>query len=179
MKKLIDILPPPTTPFNCGDQLQWEYFINRLGTKVPSDYRQFINTYGTGGIDKFLWILNPFVKDENVNFLKRKEEICTAYLQSKLAFPQYFEHEVFPSTGGILPWGYTDNGDELYWLTFGNPDEWTIVVYTSRSSEYFHYPIIMTEFLYQIIMKEIVCDSFPDDFPFPNKKTEFFSFNVH
>ena len=37
---------------------------------------------------------------------------------------------------GLLPWGYTDNCDELYWLTDGEPDGWKIVVHESRAPEY-------------------------------------------
>ncbi|CAN7367162.1 SMI1/KNR4 family protein [Paenibacillus sp. LjRoot153] len=176
MNKIIEVLPPPNSPYNSGDEFQWGNFINTIGTNLPSDYKQFVINYGTGGIDSFLWILNPFVKDENINFLKKKKELSDAYLQSKLNFPMYFKHEVFPSNCGILPWGYTDNGDELYWLTVGEPDTWEIIVYTSRSSEYFSYPVSMSEFLYQVITKDLICGSFPDDFP--KKVTEFISIDI-
>ncbi len=132
MDKLIKILPPPKFPQKTGDKEQWGEFFGILGTGLPTDYVKFIETYGTGGIDNFLWILTPFVNDENVNYLGRQKEMMNSYIQSKKSFPQYYKHNVYPSSGGILPWAYTDNGDELYWLTDGKPDEWKIVVYESR-----------------------------------------------
>lgn len=165
MDNLIKLLTPPVIPLNTGDEEQWKHFFGVLGTELPTDYIKFIQTYGTGGVDNFLWILTPFLDDENVNFLRRQKEMAEAYIQSKTSFPEYFKHDVFPEVGGLLPWAYTDNGDELYWLTDGKPDEWKVVVYESRSSEYRTYSLNMTEFLFQILSKELVCDIFPEDFP--------------
>ncbi|TMV50637.1 SMI1/KNR4 family protein [Paenibacillus mesophilus] len=165
MDKLLKTLIPPENPHNTGNEEQWQGIFNIIGTKLPSDYMRFIQTYGTGGIDNFLWILTPFVKDKNVNFLSRQKEITDAYIQSKTNFPQFYKHNVYPSAGGLLPWAYTDNGDELYWLTEGKLDEWKIVVYESRSPESYTYPLNMMDFLYQIITRQLVCDAFPDDFP--------------
>ncbi|MDG5471415.1 SMI1/KNR4 family protein [Jeotgalibacillus sp. ET6] len=165
MEELSKILPPPKTPQKTGDKEQWRKFFGTLGTELPSDYVKYIETYGTGGIDHFLWILTPFANDKNVNYLCRQKEIAVAYIQSKRNFPQYYKHDVYPSNGGLLPWAYTDNGDELYWLTDGKPDEWKIVVYESRSLENYTYSLTMVEFLSQIITKELRCKAFPDDFP--------------
>ncbi|MDQ0233131.1 SMI1/KNR4 family protein [Metabacillus malikii] len=176
MDKLFKILPPPEIPQKTGDKEKWLRFFDTLGTELPSDYVKFIETYGTGGIDNFLWILTPFVNDENVNYLGRQKEMTDAYIQSKENFPQYYKHDVYPSSGGIIPWAYTDNGDELYWLTDGKPDEWKIVVYESRSPENYTYSLTMVEFLYQVIMKELKCNAFPNDFP--SDETTFVSVNV-
>lgn len=176
MEKLLEILSPPVSPHNIGNKQAWEDFINTLGTELPSDYKKFIETYGTGGIDNFIWILTPFVNDENVNFLKRKKDISEAYLQLKHDFPEYYKHNIFPVNGGLLPWAFTDNGDELYWLTEGEPDNWKIVVYETRSFENYMYSLTMTQFLYRILMKDLICDAFPDDFP--SDETTFVSVNI-
>ncbi|OAB34382.1 SMI1/KNR4 family protein [Paenibacillus glacialis] len=168
MENLIRILNPPDKPDNTGDEKSWETFIKILGTELPSDYKKFIRTYGTGGIDNFIWILTPFDQDENINFLRRKEEISGAYMQSKQEFPKNFKHDVFPASGGILPWAFTDNGDELYWLTEGEPDQWKVVVYETRSSDYHIYSLTMTEFIYKVLTRELICDAFPEDFPSEN-----------
>lgn len=168
MENLSRILEPPASPHNTGNKKGWESFISTLGTELPPDYKQFIETYGTGGIDNFVWVLTPFVSDENVNFLKRQREISKAYLQLKKDFPEYYKHDVFPVTGGLLPWAFTDNGDELYWLTEGRPDKWKIVVYETRSSENYTYSLTMTQFLYRILTKDLTCDAFPEDFPSEN-----------
>ncbi len=176
LESLKSVLTPPTNPLKTGDSKGWAELENVLGSPLPKDYKDFISTYGTGGIDNFLWILTPFVNDENVNYLGRSKVIRDAYLESKQQFPQYFKHNVYPETGGILPWGYTDNGDELYWLTNGAPETWTVVIYETRSSEYHEYSMTMTEFLLQIVSKKLVSDAFPEDFPSENP--EFISVDV-
>lgn len=168
MENLLGILSPPASPHNTGDKQAWRDFVSTLGTELPSDYKKFIETYGTGGVDNFIWILTPFVSDENVNFLKRKKDISEAYLQSKQDFPEYYKHDIFPMTGGLIPWAFTDNGDELYWLTEGSPDNWKVVVYETRSSENYTYSLTMTQFMYQILTKDLMCDAFPSDFPSGN-----------
>jgi hypothetical protein len=132
---------------------------------LPDEYKEFISTYGTGGIDNFIWILNPFVLDENFNLMERGKVIREAYLESKQNFPQDFIHDVYPDVGGLLPWAITDNGDEIYWRTDNNPNKWSIVIYGSRSSEYAEYNKSLVEFLYEILTKRLVCSIFPDDFP--------------
>lgn len=176
MDKLNYILTPPEKPNNIGNEARWKDFFSVLGTELPPDYIKFIQTYGTGGVDNFLWILTPFVNDENVNFTVRQKEISDAYIQSKTSFPQYYKHNIYPQIGGLLPWGYTDNGDELYWLTTGKPDEWKVVVYESRSHINYTYSLRMVDFLFGLITKELVCEAFPDDFP--SDEPQFISVNV-
>lgn len=113
------VLFPPSEPHVIGNDQGWSEFENKLGIILPEDYKRFINIYGTGGIDDFIWILNPFVQEKNINFMNRMMVMSHAYLESKNKFPQYYKHKVFPEKGGLLPWAYTDNGDEIYWLTEG------------------------------------------------------------
>lgn len=170
------VLLPPSEPYKIGNDEGWSKIENKLGTSLPEDYKNFINTYGTGGIDNFIWILTPFVQDENVNFMTRMRVLSNAYLESKSKFPQYYKHKVFPEPGGLLPWAYTDNGDEIYWLTSENSNEWSVVVYETRSPEYHEYSMNMVEFLYKIITKASVCEAFPEDFP--SEEPEFISVDV-
>lgn len=102
MDKLIKILLPPKFPQKTGGKEQWGKFFGTLGTEFPTDYVKFIESYGTGGIDNFLWILTPFVNDENVNYLGRQKEMINSYIQSKKNFPQYYKHDVYPSSGGYF-----------------------------------------------------------------------------
>lgn len=57
---------------------------------------KFIDTYGTGGIDNFLWVLSPFVENENVNLIQKGKVIRDAYQVSKNSFPEYFTHNIYP-----------------------------------------------------------------------------------
>ena len=86
-------------------------------------------------------------------------ETCCAYRISKNEFPEDFIHSVYPDIGGLFPCGLTDNGDEIYWLT----SDWSLIVYETRSSDFYKYSMTITEFIYKIANKELVCPAFPDD----------------
>ncbi len=176
LETLKKLLPPPKNPCKPGDEKGWRLLEHVLGTALPKDYKAFIGTYGTGGIDDFLWFLTPFEADENVNLLKRTQVLRDSYLELQQKHPDYYQHAFFPDEGGLMPWGYTDNGDELYWLTKGEPEEWPIVAYESRSSDYEVYHLTLTDFIAQIVSKEVVCEVFPDDFP--AEAPEFISVDV-
>lgn len=176
LKKLQKVLSTPNQPFNTGNDNEWIEFESILGIMLPEDYKEFIIAYGTGGIDNFMWILTPFVKDENINFMTRMNVMLSSYVESKDKFPQYYKHEIFPKLDGLLPWAYTENGDEIYWQTSVNSNEWSIVVYETRSPQYHHYEMSMTEFLYKILTKELICEAFPEDFP--SDKPEFIAADV-
>lgn len=165
INQLKSIMKSKTQQMNISDSNKWNAIEKQMRTKLPSDYKEFINEYGTGSINEFMWILTPFDEDEYVNLITRGDKISKAYIESKIKNPQYFKHEVFPNKGGILPWGYTENGDELYWLTVENSDEWHIIVYESRSSDYYEYSMGMVEFIYKLVSGKIICPAFPDDFP--------------
>lgn len=160
---LKQVLLKADVPYNCGTEEQWNIFQDEVGIEFPSDYKEIINYYGTGGIDNFLWFLTPFETDKNVNYSFKMSVMLDAYAESKRKFPEYFSYNIFPEENGLLPWGYTDNGDELYWKTASDTDDWEIVVYESRSPEAYHYKMGLAEFLYKLICKEIECYAFPDD----------------
>ena len=144
---------------------KWHEIELKLGIKLPTDYKEFIGRYGVGCINDFLWVLNPFTQNSNLNLIEKGREIREAYIISKNEFSEEFLYDVFPSDGGLLPCAITDNGDEIYWLTTKVTDEWNIIVYESRSSDYYQYNMGLVEFLYKILAKEINCEAFPDDFP--------------
>ena len=165
-KKMILVLAPPVEPIcSKGAFIDTE---QQIGTSLPSDYKEFISHYGLGSIDDFIWILNPFTENKNLNFLIKKEEILNSYKLLKKEFPNDYIHEIYPNDNGLLPFGLTDNGDELFWLVRGEPDNWKVVVYRTRSEEYIKYDFTLIEFIHKIITREINCGIFPDDFPNQN-----------
>lgn len=176
LEKIMKLISPPASPCKPGDGEGWGVLENQLGTKLPWDYKQFITNYGTGSIDEFLWFLTPFVKDEYGNFLVRSKVLLDAYLVTKEKFPEDFKHEVFPTQGGLLPWGYTIDGDVLYWNTTGQPDKWSVVIYDSRAPEYVEYSYNISKFLYEILQGRIICHIFPEGFP--SGDSEFISVEV-
>jgi hypothetical protein len=130
--ELLRVLPPPHVPREAGASLhEWNAVFAAIGTRLPEDYVQFINRYGTGIVCGFFHVLNPFAANEHVNLLSRWTRTLSAmaslranpkFGREMVPFPLYFE------PGGLFPWGTTDNGEDLFWKTAGDPDRWTVVV---------------------------------------------------
>lgn len=165
INSLVNVIEPPRN----AAEAKGEWFIvkRELGTSVPDDYKDFINTYGTGRFDNFLNVLNPFSEIDNLNLIVQKEPILNGLIELRDTFSENIPYSLFPAMDGLLPFAETDNGDTLFWQTSGQPNNWTVVVKDSRESEYLEYKENMTSFLAKIFNKEIICDIFPRDFPSP------------
>ena len=92
----------------------WDGVQNEYGIKLPSDYKDIIRIYGAGAINDFLWFFSPFSINENLNLLKRIDEIKNSYEYMKDEFPDKEWLSFYNGESGIFPWGITDNGDELF-----------------------------------------------------------------
>lgn len=163
LERLKTILSVPDRIYGSGDISKWKEAEKELGSKFPADYKEFISTYGTGGVCGFLWVYSPFSENENLNFFIRSKEENDAYFISKQEFPDDFPRSLFPEEGGLLPWGVTDNGDVLNWITSNNPEEWSVLVYDGGTGESYEYKNSFTEFIFEILSGNINCNLFPDD----------------
>lgn len=161
IEALSSILKAPLSPVeNVGD---WEMIESEIRTPLPSDYKGFVTSYGTGKIDNFLWILNPFAKNIHLNLLKKMPVILEAYNTIKRQFPDDHPYSFFPEVGGLLPFGITDNGDSLFWHTIGSPDNWSTVVSPAREAIYEEFSDEMTELLRKLLTGALVSDILPND----------------
>lgn len=158
---LTSILRPPFTSSGIMES-DWLPVEAHLGLSLPDDYKTFIDHYGTGAIDSFLYILNPFSSNPRLNLLDEGRIKLDAIRQLRHEVIPYLIH---PDAGGLLPWGVTDNGDVLYWLCAGSPSHWSIVVNESRGPRWREYKLSTTGFLAGLVAREIIVDIFPDDFP--------------
>lgn len=131
LAKLVALVPPPKSPTAAkGDFAKVEA---DLGTPLPSDWKALVETYGYGSFVSFLHLWSPFF------------EACTMVAQAKGALDadrtlakmskKAVPFTLFPDPDGALPFASTDNGDVLYWLTWGAPNEWPVAVWNARSGE--------------------------------------------
>lgn len=162
--QLTELVPPPEQPLEVPSASDWLKVEEALGS-LPTDYHRFIETYGTGLLDEFVWIFSPNTKNEYVNLEDQSRVILNGLAQSAREFPDVFTMPRHPEPGGFLPFGSTDNGDNLFWLTKGAPDDWTVVVMGPRSSDCYYHGGGMVDFLVKILGGEARCSIFPDDFP--------------
>lgn len=139
------VMPPPNTT-SAIEPTAWVEVEGSLGTSLPSDYKDFIGTYGLGRVAEFLCVLTPFSDNPNVNLSVQMERKLSA-LRELHAAGEKAPYPLFPATGGIMPFAVTDNGDVLHWETNGPPDAWHVVVNDARSPMYEVHNSGMTTFL--------------------------------
>jgi len=165
LESLKKLMAPPTSPLNLPKGGGWQVVERRLGIELPEDYKEFLACYGTGAVDNFLWMLNPFSQNENLNLIVQAGARLDAQRQFSAESGVETPYALHPEANGLFPWGVTDNGDVLYWLCKGFLTTGTIVVCDSRASRWREFPLSTSEFLAALVTKELVVDVFPDDFP--------------
>jgi hypothetical protein len=163
IKRLEMIVIPPEKPTEVPEDYEWNDVELKL-TPLPSDYHEFINRYGTGSLDSFIWIFNPSSLNPNLQLCKqvdRQLDVLREINDSEFESPIV----LFPDQSGLLPLGITDNGDVLLWETIGEANDWTIAVLPSRGSTVIRFSMNMTDFLAGLLEGSIHCEVFPVDFP--------------
>jgi hypothetical protein len=125
----------------------------------------YIDAYGTGCLDDFIWVLNPFSANSNLNLLTRGEAALSTLRELHASGIRKVPYPIHPAAGGLLPWGITDNGNVLYWLTTGAPDGWPVVLSAVRDGRTERYPCGMATFLVKLLTGEVVSHLLPGDFP--------------
>lgn len=125
---------------------------------VPSDYDSFCRTFGS-------IIFNEFIIPINVRDGAEAETVMTRiignYKYFHTEFPQNHPFPPFPAKYSLIPWGITENGDELFWYKLSeSPDEWQVLAWQSRSDKYWLYPMGAVEFLQRVSKGELHCPAF-------------------
>jgi hypothetical protein len=144
-RELLSEAPPPTQPEYAGAPDAWEAVEASLGSRLPADYKWLINTYGSGDFCDLLVVLSPFVASESSNLVEQVRPILGTY---KSGGPDLCPFPCFPEPGGLLPFAGDTNGGNLFWLTRGEPDDWTLVIFDWRGGwDYQEYPLGLVRFL--------------------------------
>jgi hypothetical protein len=141
--------------------IDWPAVQRRLGTVLPVDYRELAE-FGAARAGDFLGVFVPGSTNPNLDLFVAVGSMLGALHDLKreqgtraCPYPLWFE----PT--GLLPWGCSDNGDGLYWLTRGHPDQWTVVIGEARGPKYEEFPLSMSEFLAGFVSGEITTTVFP------------------
>jgi len=169
LEALSKLVKPPAELVFGGDDLPWNTIESELGTRLPDDYKQFVGRFGMGKLNGFISFTNPLTANPYLNLIKRLELFYegerTMLLNQPDASELFPPFPLHPESPGLLPWGVTDNGQDLLWHTSGQPDQWPVIVYTGRDGRYEEFPLTMTQFLAGILAGEQVSELFPEDFP--------------
>lgn len=148
---------------NAGEH-DWKSIQEHYSLEFPVDYKYFIDYFGTGSIEKFLWVLNPFSENINLNFLSALY-LRDAYTEMQINFPDIYNREKFPKSGSFFHWAISDNGDSLFWCIDGNsPDQWMVGVHSSDQADEEITNLNTQEFLVKIFLGGFDSRILPSDF---------------
>jgi len=170
MDHLPDIITPPSKPDETGAPKSWAKIEARLGLQLPSDYKAFIDRYGSGSFDDFIIVYNPFAENEYLNLFYALDTLHWADQQMQLiqdvVWTAVQPFELYPATEGLLPWGCTTNlGDTFFWQIKGPPETWETIFYNLRSGEYEVWKYPLTDFLYGPFTQRVESVLLPQAFP--------------
>jgi hypothetical protein len=162
LERLRELLPPPADPAEPGRPEGWAEVEAALGTALPDDFKAYTEAYGSGKVDDFLYLFNPFAAGPDGNLLEETPRVLEAYAQTRARFPERLPLPPFPEPGGVLPLGRTDNGDELYWVTRGDPGDWTVALLEARAGRLELHPLPVTGLLAALAAGELQTRVLPD-----------------
>ncbi|MEO3855844.1 hypothetical protein [Acrocarpospora sp. B8E8] len=154
--------------------MDWAEMESDLGLEFPDDYKQWQARYPDVRLDEFLYIYQP---KRRGGLSVREQALQAVYSLRVLGQDSDFiwtmdddgesrrarPFPIYPDPGGVYPWGVTDNGDKLLWLTDPDPEKWTVVI--TDGGDWWHYQGSFSEFLVGVLTRELVCPALPDDFP--------------
>jgi hypothetical protein len=143
-------MPTPELPIHVGKRDGWARVERKLHLTLPTDWRDFALAYGSGYFGDRITVLNPLAP----RFGKVFGKYCASVdlIREVIGLP----YEVYPRNPGLLIWGNDDNGNKMFWLTEGEPDEWPIVLRT-REGEYETWQMPMSTFLARALSNGLRC----------------------
>lgn len=141
VRQIMQLSPPPGS----GRQVDWDEVERHLGSRLPSDYRSFIEVYGGGWfgedyldgegdsqIKSFWTIAIPLKNPGDDPFLDIEDltaDFGATYEGEGGPYPCGLEGEAWRQ-GEVLGWGAAFQADLLGWNTTDpNPDNWSVIAW--------------------------------------------------
>ena len=158
IENLIKVVPPPSRPFEAF-RGPWDVIEADLGTPLPQDYKDFARLYGSGYFMEFLGVDIPNTQNPNTRLEWQAQLVRDGMLvvdERDRPLP------IWPDPGGLLAFGATDDGDTLFWLTEGEPDDWRVVVWDRGFGRFETLDCDLTDFLAGLATGDVLPREFPD-----------------
>ncbi len=135
-----------------GDVVDWGESSLEFGVSgFPSDYRQFIGTFGAGGVEDNLSVLipRPGVQGEPLTVSRLRESDLLPGArdswQDSWAAPR-------PELRDMIVWGETVGADALCWVaSAADPDKWPVAVWERQGGGWALYDCGMAEFILRVL----------------------------
>ncbi|WP_369142128.1 SMI1/KNR4 family protein [Streptomyces sp. R44] len=153
VQELTRLVPPPAG----GGPRTWSRTEQLLGTALPQDYKDLVDTYGGGVFDGTIWILEPDCTDQDYDLVAIAGE-RTEVLGRLWDRGEPKPDELAADGSDVLPFAYIEgSGAYLYWLTSetAKPEQWTVLVNEGRGPEWEHHAVSAAEFVAGVLTGRI------------------------
>ncbi|MEU9107169.1 hypothetical protein AB0D54_23020 [Streptomyces xanthophaeus] len=108
----------------------WTEVEQHVGSALPSDFKAFLNTYGTGVISGELAVFHPRGTSPLLERMRKTHGVFAERRDRALGRGdiEHIPYPFHPEPGGLISWGYDYSGDEHFFLPCDpDPDRWKIV----------------------------------------------------
>jgi hypothetical protein len=175
--------PPSVVP----PSVNWIELEKLSGLRFPSSYRAFAERYGMLEIGAFLDVHHVGIPADLSMMLDLRRQALEPLreLMDDLGYI-YLEDDsgdeieaapypLYPEPAGLFPWGTTQNGHTLLWLTDKDPGKWTTVI--TDGGSWWHFDGCLVDFLVGILSQTVRCPLFPNSFPSSPRFFQYSSLN--
>ena len=164
VQALVDAVPVHSAPHE--SEPAWAASERRLGISFPPEFKDLVDVFGSGPWAGFLHVLSPFADDELL-FERAALRALGAFHTTRRSSPAAIPFAIFPEPLGLLPWGVTDNGDTLCWLTEGV--QWPTIILPARGGSWERHdlsvPRLLAAFLDGSLGSKLLLDPFEGELP--------------
>ena len=123
----------------------WEAVEASLGLTLPSDYKKLADNLPRGRFKDLVGLVLP---DGDGQYRYGLDSLRRWRANGDGDFP----YPLFPENGGLLPWGDTFRGQELFWLTGpGSADDWPVIWASKNYWSWYRYDGTMSQFLVELV----------------------------
>lgn len=133
--------------------IDWPSVESRLGTALPTDYKELAERFGSGEFDGYLWLSTPDSPSPHHDLIKEAKRLGEQASADPWIGDLYRPHPVFPAASGLLRWADSVQADQFVWLTeSANPDEWPILAQAHEDvGEWARFDGSTSEFIYRLL----------------------------
>ncbi|KUM76303.1 SMI1/KNR4 family protein [Streptomyces sp. ISL-22] len=149
LEELRQLMPPGASS---NASVDWARMRESWGKDFPSDYRQFLDLYGFGGIQNYLSVLQPEPKgvESKTSDMRNETEMAEDAWSLVRKSPELAE-----ASPVLIAWGGDASADLLCWdASDEDPDRWPVLVYKRGEGLWRRYDCGMVQFLVRVLRAE-------------------------
>ncbi|WP_431683796.1 SMI1/KNR4 family protein [Kitasatospora sp. KL5] len=113
-------------------RVRWELAPQQVGVQFPSDFRDFIEAYGSVEFSGGLVVVAPQLGEKAIDaYIDDNKAVGESLEQWYGLLPENGRpYEPFPAPGGLLLWGNDLSANYFFWDTSdSDPERWPVVIW--------------------------------------------------